>query len=92
MFGKSTPILSAVIISLAAAPAAFAYGRALPGGPEWYADDNGLWRSLRENWRNLQRVSASLNDKHGPSHKHRHSAHYRERLSAAPLRAGRHTP
>src|ERR1700730_13273647 len=55
MFGNQKLILSGVIISLAAASPAFAHGRALPAGPEWYVDDNGHWRSLREDWRNLQR-------------------------------------
>jgi hypothetical protein len=30
-----------------------ARARFLPAGPEWYADDNGLWRSIRDDWRYL---------------------------------------
>jgi hypothetical protein len=57
----------ALIILLAAASPAFAGGRASPAGPEWYVDDNGLWRSIREDWPNLQAVK----EKHPLSHRHR---------------------
>jgi hypothetical protein len=44
-------------------------------GPEWYVDDDCLWRSLRQIWRKRQRVAASQNEKHRPLHK----------LAAAPI-------
>ncbi len=61
MFGNSKFMLSgALVMFFFAAPPAFAHGRATPLGPEWYVDDNGVWRSIREDWPNLQ----SVNEKH----------------------------
>jgi hypothetical protein len=77
MRGQLKPILFAVLISLAAASPAFAHGRALPAGPEWYVDDSGHWRSIREDWRNLQRVASPHSDNNWPSHKHRRRVHHR---------------
>ena len=78
MRGQWKPILSAVLISLTAVPPAFAHGRALPAGPEWYVDDSGLWHSLREDWRNLQHVAAAPNESHRRPHRHHLGARHAE--------------
>jgi hypothetical protein len=80
MRGKLKTILSAVVIGLAAVAPAFAHDRALRVGPEWYVDDDGLWRSLREDWRNLKRVATS------------HSIGPRPSIAAAPIIAQGYRP
>jgi hypothetical protein len=50
-------IVSSILISAALslmASEACARARALPEGSEWYEDDCGFWRSIRDDWRHLQ--------------------------------------
>jgi ABC-type sugar transport system substrate-binding protein len=47
MRGLSTTLLI-VLLNAAATSGAFASAKPLPLGAESYADDNGLWRSLRD--------------------------------------------
>jgi hypothetical protein len=66
MRGLPNTLLIVLLINMAASSGAFARARPLPAGPEWYADDNGLWRSLRDDWRGLQ----GANVKHRSLHRH----------------------
>jgi hypothetical protein len=61
-------LLAFVLIGPAGVAAAQAAGCSYrsPGCAEWYVDDNGLWHSLRSNWRGLQRTGT-------------YRAHYRHR-------------
>jgi hypothetical protein len=69
MFGMSKPFLAAVAIFLAADSAAFACGRRWATGPDCYADDNGFYHSLYDDWRGLV---GSPSQKRRPSRRQEH--------------------
>jgi len=51
---SNSKLLSAVsAIILGGASAAFAGGRNLPPGPEFYVDDQHVYRSIRSDWRGI---------------------------------------
>ena len=69
MFGMSKPFLAAVVTFLAADSAALACGGRLPTGADCYADDNGFYHSLYDDWRGLV---GSPSQKHRPSRRNGH--------------------
>jgi hypothetical protein len=71
MIGKSKLLLSAASAMILGAT--FAHGRALPSGPEWYLDDQFVYRSIRSDW-------PGLTSQRGPriTHAHRRGTAHRQ--------------